>query len=115
MRLTKTALLKDLHDAAALQAWHIAEQLKAGDLTVFQQAYFLNELSRAALTASINIVDANDLLAMMAEVVSEPVMPTKPKPSRTRKPPATAPAPPMKTAPKKKLPPKKLHPRKKNE
>jgi len=104
------ALLKDLHDTAALQVWHIAEQLKKGDLSEFQQAYFLNEISRAALTASITIIDAHDLLVMMTEVQPTPVAPIRPK--RTRKPSVTrAPAPPTKRA----LPPKKLYPRKKSE
>ena len=109
MRITKMATLKDLHDIAALQAWHVSEQLKKGDLSEFQQAFFLNELARAALAASINIVDANDLLVMMAETAGAPVMPTKPK--RTRKPPAKAPAPPMKPKHGK----RSLTPRKKSE
>ena len=89
MRLTKTATLKDLKDAAALQAWQLAQQVEKGDLTEFQRAYLLNELAASFLQLSIDIIDAHDLKRMMGEVKPTVVKPTKP--ARTRKPAAKKP------------------------
>ena len=109
MRLTKMVTLKNMEDAAALQAWTTGEQLKQGDLSDFQRAFFLNALARSYLTLSIDIVDAHDLLAQMVETAGDPPpAPVKKLVPRTKKP-TGAP----KAAAKKTLPPKKLQPRKK--
>ncbi len=94
MRLTKASPLADLKDTAGLQAWQTDQQLTKSDMSPFQRAYFLNELAAAYLQLSINIIDANDLKKMMAEMKPTVVQPTKTPVKRTRKPPPTKAAPP---------------------
>ena len=84
MRLTKMATLKDMKDAAGLQAWTTAEQLTKGDLSNFQRAYFITELSRAYSTVAAEIIDANNLHAMMSETVSDKPAPTKKRTPRKK-------------------------------
>lgn len=97
MMLTKTATLKDIQQAAALQAWHFREMLNKADFTPFQQAYFLNQLADACLDVSESIIEQNQLGGLMAEVKASVKKPRKlaetltPKPRRTRKPRLTPP------------------------
>ena len=89
MMLSKTAGLRDLQHAAALQVWHMRQQLERGEFTPFQVAYFLNELAAAALDVSEEYIKTHDLKGLMVETKARTVKPRRAAPKRVRKPKVT--------------------------
>ena len=90
MILRKDATLRDLRQAASLQAWHFQQMLAKSEFSPFQQAYFLKELADGCISITEGIITEHDLSRMMAEAAQPEVEPTpKPtpkRPRRTRKP-----------------------------
>lgn len=90
MILRNTASLRDMRQAASLQAWHFQQMLAKSEFTPFQQAYFLKELADGCLSVAEGIINENNLAAMMAEVAAHPEeTPEPPKKPRRKSPPRT--------------------------